>query len=400
MAGGTEAGGGAGSSRFKSMKRWEISILFLVMVLLLTACNQPVPADAEATASVQPSPLSATETSTPAVTATPTMETTPTQTATATSIPDDGVRCFTDDLPYAMAESSAVVGWKYFADREQLTYRVVYFPSTCSQADIDRDIEKLFFTAYQPDEAILLLVDETDQGYLGKLYSHLITYNFWAMGPEDYPMVLADERPINPNIILFRIDRLNGEGTEGNEILGRMVGLGEHEYIHTVQTKNNPDLAKMIWNDPIYQAYIERFANLNNNSGSYYYLATYSYLSLFQMVDGLYVEGTLERNVTTILKEMGLTLEEYLAQTPMTYDTHVKTLLINVAEQKYYDHLTKDPLNPFLIITRAGLGDLTSYELLTTLYDRYVDDYNQWYYGSDDTQYLPESFDLLFASDE
>lgn len=82
---------------------------------------------------------------------------------------------------------------------------------------------------------------------------------------------------------------------EGNEILGIMVGMGEHEYIHTVQARNHPGIAFEIWTDPIYQACVEFYANLNNNSGQRYYRAPSAYLSLIQMLDGLSQMESLRR---------------------------------------------------------------------------------------------------------
>ena len=207
---------------------------------------------------------------------------------------------------------------------------------------------------------------------------------------------MKTNRSVNPNIIIFRTDRLYGEGHEGNEILGLMVGLGEHEYIHTVQARNNPDLAEMIWSDAVYQAVIERYANLNNNSGSRYYMASYSYLSLIQMIDGLNEMGELQMAVETVLGEMGYSTEDFLAHPYVNYDSHLEGLLISVAGQNYLTHLEKNEMNALLIVSRTGLGDIVAYELARTLYERYVDAYNLWYYGSSEDQYLPESFDLLF----
>lgn len=371
-------------------------VLLLLLILILMSCKNEIesPTPFPTVSTTEVSSTATIITNTPKPTVTETIQ--PTATEIATVTPYAGPNCYTEDLPYAYAESAGVLGWKYFADRENLDYQVIYFPPTCSQSDLERDVENLFYHQEDQEQTILILLDSYTTGRLGVLYNHLFLYEFWGMGPEDYPMVLNSEEPLNPNIILLRIDRLNGEGHEGNEILGMMVGLAEHEYIHTVQAKNNLNLADMIWNDVIYQAFIERYANLNNNSGGRYYRAPYSYLSLLQMLDGLYYQGDLPGIVKEVLGEMDYTLEEYMLEELYVYDSHIQGLVVNTGGQNYLDHLTKDELNPLMIITRAGLGDLTSYDLVRTIYDRYVGDYNLWYYGVDDTNYLPDKFDILF----
>ncbi|MCD4753328.1 MAG: hypothetical protein K8R40_09680 [Anaerolineaceae bacterium] len=371
-------------------------LLLLLLVLILASCQSEIesPTPISTVSETEISSTATSITNTPEPTLTETIH--PTATETATVTPYAGPTCYTEDLPYAYAESAGVLGWKYFADRENLDYRVIYFPPTCSQSDLERDVENLFYCQDDVEQTTLILLDSYVAGRLGELYNHLFLYEFWGMGPEDYPMVLNSEEPLNPNLILLRIDRLNGEGHEGNEILGLMVGLAEHEYIHTVQAKNNLNLADMIWNDVVYRAFIERYANLNNNSGGRYYRAPYSYLSLLQMLDGLYYQGDLPGIVEEVLEEMDYTLEEYMSEEVFIFDSHIQGLVVNTGGQNYLDHLTQDELNPLMIVTRAGLGDLTSYDLVRTIYDRYVGDYNLWYYGVDDTNYLPDKFDILF----
>ncbi|MBN2048295.1 MAG: hypothetical protein JW750_10670 [Anaerolineaceae bacterium] len=320
----------------------------------------------------------------------------PTPAGTATPFVYEGLSCYRDDLPYAYEQSAAVLGWKYFADKNGIAYRVIYFPESCRESDIEQDVEQLFFLEQESDETILILMDAFTQGRMGKLYDHLLSYDFWAMGPEDYPMILDTNRYVNPNLILFRADRLNGEGDEGNEVLGLMVGLGEHEYIHTVQARNNPDLAEMIWSDAYYRSYIERYANLNNNSGERYFRASYSFLNLIQMLDGLYTQGTLEASVTRVLEGKGMALDDFMSRPVLMYDSHFRALLVNVAEQKYVDHLIKQPLNPLMLVARAGVGDMDAYDLVRSIYNQEVEAYNLWYYGSNSSQYLPSEFDELF----
>ena len=380
--------------------KWIVSIWVLVSLWVLAACQSAVTAELASLTNTPEVEINIEETveNTPAPTQTETSAPTATELPipSPTATPYTGPSCYTEELPYAYAESAGVLGWKYFTDREGIENRVIYFPPTCTDADLERDVENLFYHPAEGQLFRLVLLDAYTSGRFGQLFAHLDQHDFWAMGPEDYPMVLEATEPLNPNLILLRIDRLNGEGYEGNEILGRMVGLAEHEYIHTVQAKNNLNLADMIWNDGVYQAYIERFANLNNNSGGQYYMASYSYLSLLQMLDGVYYQGLLPEYTEAILQEMGLSTEEYLEEELVLYDSHIQTLVVSTAGEAYLTHLTKETLNPLLLMTWAGVGDLTSYELVRTLYDRYVDDYNLWYYGVDDTNYLPDSFDVLF----
>ncbi|NSW51980.1 MAG: hypothetical protein HPY85_05710 [Anaerolineae bacterium] len=382
------------------MKRNRVQLLLILGLLLLMAVACSGPEDGgEANALVpEPTPVN-TEI---VLTVTP-QDNTPSPTTGVTLVPTETqtpapiTPCYSEDLPYAYAESPAMVGWRYFAQQTNLSSQVVYFPDTCSESEIQGNLEYLFYTDQEADRTTILLLSETQLGVMGSMYSHLNTNEFWAMGPEDYPMVLSTDGYINPNILIYRIDRLYGEGHEGDEILGLMMGLAEHEYIHTVQARNNPDLAELIWGDPIYQAVIERYANLDNNSGSYYFQATYSYLSLIQMLDGLSEMGELDTRVKSVLGEMEISLEDYLAVELVNYDTHLRGLLVSVAGEKYLTHLEKKPVNALLLISRLGLGDVASFTLVRTVYDRYVDDYNLWYYGSSEEQYLPESFDLLFG---
>ena len=371
-------------------------ILFAVfVVLLVSGCTEKTVPTVVETATIQPTLTEIVPTNTPVVESSATPE--PTQTLTPTLAVDyDTIACYSEDLPYAYAESSAVVGWKYFAEREGISYRAIFFPAMCSLDAIEQDLEYLLYNNQDTDETIFIMLEETHSGTLGQFYTHLTKYDFWAMGPEDYPMILDQDKFVNPNLIFFRVDRMNGEGFEGNEILGIMVGMGEHEYIHTVQTRNHPDLAFEIWNDPIYQACVEFYANLNNNSGQRYYRAPSAYLSLIQMLDGLLQMGDLEDAVLEALEEQDLTLDEFMGQEIYIYNSNINDLMVNMAGNNYLEYLQREELNALLLATRAGLGDLAAYTLIRTIYDQHIDDYNLWYYGSDDTNYLPDTFDELF----
>ncbi len=320
----------------------------------------------------------------------------PTPSITPTYVDHETIACYSEELPYAWSESAAALGWKYFAEREALPYRMIYFPAMCSQDRIEDDLAYLLFHNDNIDETIFIMLDESYTGTLGQFYTHLKKYDFWAMGPEDYPMILNQEEFVNPNLIFFRVDRMNGEGWEGNEILGIMVGMGEHEYIHTVQARNHPGIAFEIWTDPIYQACVEFYANLNNNSGQRYYRAPSAYLSLIQMLDGLSQMGELEEDVEEILSEEELTLDEFLVRDLTIYDSNIQDLMVNMAGNNYLTYLQREELNALLLATWAGLGDPVAYQLVRTLYDRRVAAYNLWYYGSDTINHLPDTFDELF----
>ena len=125
-------------------------------------------------------------------------------------------------------------------------------------------------------------------------------------------------------------------------------------------------------------------------------MAPYSYLSLLQMLDGLYYQGLLPEIVNETLTGMGVSPEEYFEQDLAMYDSHIHQLVVSTAGESYLTHLTQDELNPLSVITSAGVGDLTSYELVRTIYDDHIAEYNLWYYGVEDTNYLPDSFDMLF----
>ena len=373
-------------------------ILGFFLSVLLVGCNpsQEVPADTpivveEKTPTVEPVPVE-TQTPVPAETSTPK----PDPTITPTYVDYETIACYSDELPYAWAESAAALGWKYFAEREQLSYRMIYFPPMCSSESIEADMEYLLYRNDIVDETVFIMLDETYSGTLGEFYTHLLTYDFWAMGPEDYPMILNNEEEINPNLIFFRVDRMNGEGWEGNEILGIMIGMAEHEYIHTVQARNHPGIAFEIWTDKTYQAFVEYYANLNNNSSVRYFNAPSAYLSLIQMLDGLLQMEILEENVLEILEEEETTLMEFNTRELVIYDSNIRDLAVNTAGNNFLEFLQREELNALKLATWGGLGDPLTYTVVLELYNRHVGEYNLWYYGSDTTNYLPESFDQLF----
>ena len=377
------------------MKTNRLLLLISLVLLLFVGCVSTPEPTAMPIAAVTETTISdaIVASVTPEPTTTPTQE--PVPTITPTYFDYETVACYSEELPYAWAESAAVLGWKFFADREELAYRTIFFPAMCSDERIEQDMEYLLYLNEKMDETIFIMLEETYSGTLGQFYTHLTRYDFWAMGPEDYPMIL-DDPDVNPNLIFFRVDRMNGEGWEGNEILGIMVGMGEHEYIHTIQARNHPGIAFEIWTDPIYQATVEFYANLNNNSGQRYYRAPSAYLSLIQMLDGLLQMEKLEDAVIAVLEEMDIAPDEFLNRENAIYNTNINALMVNMAGNNYLTHLEREPLNALLLATWAGLGDPVAYDVVRTVYDQNVSAYNLWYYGGDTTNYLPETFDELF----
>ena len=254
-----------------------VIFLMLAVVVFASSCRQELPdVDSAAEAAIVETAAATNTlppTQTPTVVHTATVTNTPEPTITPTPIDYDTIACYSENLPYAWAESAAVLGWKFFADKNELDYRLLYFPSLCSEDAVEQDLSYLLYDNKNLDETVFLLLDERSTGFAARFHQHLTFYDFWAMGPEDYPMLVEGGEEVNPNLLFFRTDRLNGEGFEGNEILQIMIGLGEHEYIHTVQGRNNRRLALDIWEDPIYQAAIEFYANMGNNAAHRYFRA-------------------------------------------------------------------------------------------------------------------------------
>lgn len=327
----------------------------------------------------------------------PTETALPSPTAVPTSTPVPAPVCMQETLPLGYENATAVEGLRLFTAENNFKLRTFYFPYTCSPEAAEQDAELLFFgNIIADDEVALIVLEETWNGTLGTLYGHLLWYEFWAMGPEDYPMVLERSEGIETNIIIFRADKTNGDGHEGNALLGLMVGLAEHEYIHTVQGRNNPDLAEMIWNTGVYRAFIERFANVGNNTGQRYYRATYSMLTLLQVLDGLNSRGELEPLVSELLAEQGFDIDTFLGRELAIYNKHLLLAVQTVGGDAYVAQLNNGRVSPLALLEMAGCGDLVAYEVVHEIYNRKIGDYNAWFYGSDSTQYMPASFEILF----
>ena len=388
--------------RYVFCKSPLVLVIMLAVVVLISACQhqsrveadlpegEPVIVETAVTTNT-PEPEH-----TPTITIVPTVTNTPEPTITPTPIDYETVACYSENLPYAWAESAAVLGWKFFADNNELDYRLLFFPPLCSEAAVERDLTYLLFENRKLDETVFVLLEERNSGIAAKFHQHLLFYDFWAMGPEDYPMLVEASEEVNPNLLFFRTDRLNGEGFEGNEILQIMIGLGEHEYIHIVQAHNNRLLASDIWEDPIYQAAIEFYANMGNNAAHRYFRANSAYFDLMLMLSNLHQMGKLVTYTEAILAEMGLTLDEFKEKELVIYDANIRKAAINMAGNNYLTALQEGDINAFMLATRMGLGDKDTYTLVRTLYDRHVAETNLWYHGGNTTNYLPATFDELF----
>ena len=328
----------------------------------------------------------------PSLTPTPVPSFTPT--ITHTPIP----ACYREKFPPAYEQSAVISGFKKFTEANDLVLKFIYFPQNCKMEDVEKDIELLFFRdSFGENELGLFILDEWNRGVLGDLYQHLLMYDFWAMGPEDYPLFFDSGTVVETNIIIFRADRINGEGTEGNAILSLMEGMAEHEYIHTVQGRNNPKLAEMIWDDAIYRAFIERYANLGNNSGHRYRLASVTMMELLQFLDGLNSQNLLYSKMDSLMQERGLDIESYFAENYPVYDKNLAKHIETVGGEKYLKVVKNGKVSPFTLLSWAGCGNLELYQILRQLYDENIAQYNQWFYSNNTKAYLPATFDELFS---
>ena len=385
----------------KKVKNLVMVIVFMLAVVVFApACQQESPDVASEVEAVIDETVTAANTlpstQTPTVVSTPTATITPEPTITPTPIDYATIACYSENLPYAWAESAAVLGWKFFADNHELNYRVLYFPSHCSEQAVEQDLTYLLYDNQNFGETLFILLDERVSGIAAAFHQHLLFYDFWAMGPEDYPMLVEGSEEVNPNLLFFRTDRLNGEGFEGNEILQIMIGLGEHEYIHTVQARNNRRLASDIWQDPVYQATIEFYANIGNNAAHRYFRANTAYFDLMLMLSNLQKMEKLVSYSEVILEEMGLSLDAFKDKELVIYDANIRDAAIKMAGNNYLAALQEGEINAFMLATWMGLGDRDTYELVRTLYDRHVAETNLWYHGGNTTNYLPATFDELF----
>jgi hypothetical protein len=385
------------------MKRFWMTAGRLVVVLWLiagAACNTGTP---EFTSSPTPSPTPS-PTGTPTLTPTLTPTATLTETLTPTATPEP---CYSMDVPASWEYTLAISQARTFAEKNQLTLRVITYPLDCSEEQLRQDL--LYFYYRQPvdyNELWLLVLPDTLDGPLGALRYHLIYNGFWAMGPEDYPKLLvealqlgdqaANLPPARPNVIMFRRDRLDGAwGEDTPDIMRRLI---EHEYIHTVQGRNNPKLSVMIWDEFSYRAFIERYANLGNNSSDRYSRGTVTFYALLLFLDTLNQQGTLEGKVQTFLQGMDTSLQEYLDHKGIVLiDMDIKQAILEISGEKYLQRISQGIISPYYMIVLAGSGNVQAYNLIKQLYEENVDEFNVYYYGYETKKYLPSTWDQLFT---
>lgn len=362
------------------------------------------------TGSVTETPaITPTDNPTATVTLTPTLPPThtptPTLTLTATATPEP---CYTLDVPASWEYTLAVSQARKFAEKNNLVLKVFTYPTNCPDEKVKEDMQYFFYGQEVDDNELwLLVVPETLRGPVGSLHYHLIFYDFWAMGPEDYPKVLVEALglkdqlaslpPVRANVIMFRRDRLDGApGENSSDLMRRMI---EHEYIHTVQGKNNPNLAQLIWDDLPYRAFIERYTNLGNKAASRYARGTVTLYAMLLFLDTLNQQGILQEKVTEVLTKKGVTLAEYLEHPGIRIISfNMDEEILDISGADYLARIQQGSPSPYYMITLAGSGSLLGYEVLQQLYEEQVADFNVYYYGYEKSKYLPATWVELFTN--
>ncbi len=286
---------------------------------------------------------------------------TPSPTITPTVIPP----CYQTALPESIMESYAIQGWQAFAQSAGFSIALYYFPADCSTDSLERDGQAILYgNLLHQDQVGLVVLNPVESSSLGKLYQHLIQHEYWQMGPEDYPAVLDDPQGMNKNLVFLRVDELNGDNTIIGNPLVVMTSLAEHEYIHIVQSRNNSDLAGMVWNDKDYQAFIEGYANIGNASSQRYYFETKAAIEILQSLDLMNRSGNLQPRLLVELEKQDPTAGIFNESTPFVYDRHVRAFFLRVGGQAYIDSLEVGEISPLALFCRAGSGDLAAYGLM------------------------------------
>jgi hypothetical protein len=313
------------------------ALVWMLVSLLLVACN----------ASLRPGGL----------TPSPTVYTT--MTAEATPEPTDLPPCYQTTLPADIATSYAIQGWQEFATQSGIVLNYFYFPEGCPADLLELDSRRILYGDLIPEDQVgLVILNPVDSGSLGALYRHLIQYEYWQMGPEDYPALLEDKTGVNKNLIFLRFNELNGDDTIIGDPLTVLASLAEHEYIHSVQSRNNPNLADMVWTDKDYQFFIEGYANIGNASSQRYYFETKSAIEVLQNLDQLNRSGNLQSRITIALQEQGLSAAVFLAADAPIYDRHIQAFFLRVGGQAYVDALQQGEISPYLLFCRAGIKEV------------------------------------------
>ena len=329
---------------------------FLIMTTLV-ACN-----DTRTPEVANPSPtvyvVMTTEATSEVITPVPTLE------------PTEPPTCYQDKLPADIATSYAIQGWQEFASQIGIRLMYFYFPKDCLADSLEWDGQRILYGDLIPeDEVGLVILNPVDGGTLGALYQHLIRHEYWQMGPEDYPVILDDTDGMSRNLVFLRLNELNGDNTIIGSPLTVMTSLAEHEYIHIVQGRNNPDLAEMVWSDSNYQAFIEGYSNIGNVSSQRYYFETQAAIGILQNLDLMNRSGTLQTQIATALEGQGLDVASVIASAPPVYDRHIQAFFLRVGGQAYIDGLEQGEISPYALFTRAGSGDLTAYNIIKVILD-------------------------------
>jgi len=285
----------------------------------------------------------------------------PSPTITPTVIPP----CYQTSPSESIMGSYAIQGWQAFAQSAGFSIILYYFPADCSTDSLERDGQAILFgDQLHQDQVGLVVLNPIESGSLGKLYQHLIQHEYWQMGPEDYPAILDDTEGMNKNLVFLRLDELNGDNTIIGNPLVVMASLAEHEYIHIVQSRNNPNLASMVWNDKDYQAFIEGYANIGNASSQRYYFETKAAIEILQSLDLMNRSGSLQPKLEAELEKQDLTAGIFNESMPFVYDRHVRAFFLRVGGQAYIDSLEEGEISPMALFCRAGSGDLAAYGLI------------------------------------
>lgn len=334
------------------MKPIKLIAILILVALLLGGCRPVTPVPVEVP--TQPTrPVAATLLASPTMTVVPV--------PTATSIPP----CYLVDLPAEIATSYAIQGWQAFAAQAGIQLTIVFFPPDCPADSLTRDGQSLLYSPAIPiDRVGLVILNPVEAGVLGTFYRHLVQHEYWQMGPEDYPALLDDSSIANRNLVFLRVDELNGDQTIIGNPLTVLTSLAEHEYIHVVQARNNPDLANMVWTDKDYQYFIEGYANIGNVSSQRYYFETQDAIVLLQNLDLLNRAGSLQTSIAVALEAQGSNPSTLLAKDPPIYDSHIVAFFLRVGGQSYLDGLRQGEISPYLLFTRAGSGDLGAYQII------------------------------------
>ena len=264
------------------MKRLKVhafeTLVCLFFTLILVACNTHLTPD-----SLPPSPA-VYETFTGIVTPEPTNPPT----------------CYQAVLPADIANSYAIQGWQEYATQIGISLRYFYFPEDCPVDHLEQESQEILYGDLIPEDQVgLVILNPVDSGTFGAFYRHLIEHEYWQMGPEDYPALLEDKAAVNKNLVFLRFNELNGDDTIIGDPLTVLASLAEHEYIHIAQSRNNPDLADMVWADKDYQFFIEGYANIGNASSQRYYFETKSAIEILQNLDQLNRSGNLCNPIST-----------------------------------------------------------------------------------------------------